>query len=278
MDSLQKKEYWLYASAWTLVFALVPLVLFIQQMTGHNPEIAWKDILPIWSSFLPYLLLFVLHDILAAPLFQDRRWGWYVAVTLPLLVAFGLYCLSAPAGPPEWGPPPDGPRMPPPDARRPMDPRYMKLIIGLLIVLVNLGVKALAGMARRERQILANGALQPAPEAREPEFVSFRTAHKTVSVPLKDIRYIESMSEYVKVHLDSQEHPLVVLYSLKRLIGQLPPQQFMRIHRSYIIPLERVREATPASVTLDGGTTLPVGESYRATWRAARKGDNLSQP
>lgn len=278
MDSLQKKEYWLYAGAWALVFALVPLVLLVQQMTGQNPGMAWKDILQIWGSFLPYLLLFILHDILAAPLFQDRRWGWYVAVALPLLVAFGLYCLSAPAGPPEWGPPPEGPRMMPPDARRPLDPRYMKLIIGLLIVLVNLGVKALMDMVRRERQIRASGTLKPAPEAREPEYVSFHSAHKTVSVPLKDIRYIESMSEYVKVHLDSQEQPLVVLYSLKRLIGQLPPQLFMRIHRSYIIPLDRVREATPSSVTLDGGTTLPIGESYRATWRATRKGFSPSQP
>lgn len=101
--------------------------------------------------------------------------------------------------------------------------------------------------------------------------IRFRTDYKTLSVALRDIRYIESMSEYVKVHLDSQEHPLVVLYSLKKLAAELPAGRFLRIHRSYIVPLARVSAFSAASATLDCGVTLPVGESYRPAWRAARK-------
>lgn len=104
-------------------------------------------------------------------------------------------------------------------------------------------------------------------EGSVPGLLYFKTDYKTVSVPLDDIRYVESMSEYVKIWLRSQAHPLVVLYSLKRLIEQLPETQFMRIHRSYIISISLIRETSTASVTMDNGATLPVGESYRQAFR-----------
>ena len=104
-------------------------------------------------------------------------------------------------------------------------------------------------------------------EGSVPGLLYFKTEYKTVSVPLDDIRYVESMSEYVKIWLRSQAHPLVVLYSLKRLVELLPEAQFMRIHRSYIISTRLIRESTSASVTMDNGLTLPVGDSYRQAFR-----------
>ena len=94
-----------------------------------------------------------------------------------------------------------------------------------------------------------------------------KTDYKTVNVPWDSIRYIESMSEYVKIWLDTQETPLVVLYSLKRLAEQLPPSRFMRIHRSYIVNLSRICSANATSLEVDG-VVFPVGESYRAAFRA----------
>ena len=95
----------------------------------------------------------------------------------------------------------------------------------------------------------------------------FKTDHKTVTVPLESIIYIESMSEYVKIHLEGHEFPHVILYSLKNLVQQLPASHFIRIHRSYIISAVRIRSANTSSVELDGGTVLPVGESYRQAFR-----------
>ena len=158
MDRLTKQELWLYAFAWTLVFALVPLSLFIHVLSGHDSYLAWEDILPIWGSILPYLILFLLHNHLAAPLLLKKKPLPYLAVTVTLLAAFVFYCLSASAGPPEGGPyVPDGWeegfRPAPPDGRRPVEPRVMKMVIGLLVVLVNLGVKAVF-MNFRNRQTL----------------------------------------------------------------------------------------------------------------------------
>ena len=87
--------------------------------------------------------------------------------------------------------------------------------------------------------------------------------YRTVSVDTRKIVYIESWSEYIKIHLVDEEAPVIALYSLKNLIDQLPKGRFMRIHRSYIIALGFVAEASRTRVRLRNGVTLPVGEQYR---------------
>ncbi len=94
-------------------------------------------------------------------------------------------------------------------------------------------------------------------------FLHFKADYKTISVDIRRIVYVESMSEYVKIHLVDSDVPTVVLYSLKNLIEQLPADRFMRIHRSYIIALAHIAEASRTSVRLDNDKTLPVGELYR---------------
>lgn len=103
----------------------------------------------------------------------------------------------------------------------------------------------------------------------QPEVLTFRLDYKTVRVEASRIRYVESMSEYLKIWLRDESAPLVVLYSLKRLAGQLPGDRFLRIHRSYLVNLSEVSEFRRTSVTLSGGPTLPVGDLYRAAVREA---------
>ncbi len=91
----------------------------------------------------------------------------------------------------------------------------------------------------------------------------FRTDYKSVRVRIDEIRYVESMSEYIKVYTDGNPNPLVVLLGLKHLIEKLPQERFLRIHRSYIVPLARIREVGKSEVTMDDGTVLPVGDMYR---------------
>lgn len=89
------------------------------------------------------------------------------------------------------------------------------------------------------------------------------TANHTVQFDTAHIRYIEGMGEYLKVHLDTEPAPTIVLYRMKNILEKLSPEQFLRIHKSYIVSLARIREAKRSAVTLDDGTLLPVGESYR---------------
>lgn len=111
------------------------------------------------------------------------------------------------------------------------------------------------------------------PQAKSgPEALTFKIDYKNVRVELPRIRYVESMSEYLKIWVRDEPAPLVVLYSLKRLAEQLPEDRFLRIHRSYLVNLSEIREYSRTSVTLDGGLTLPVGDLYRPALAAVLSG------
>ncbi|MBQ7268600.1 MAG: response regulator transcription factor [Bacteroidales bacterium] len=113
-------------------------------------------------------------------------------------------------------------------------------------------------------KLCAHLEMKAAVSARETDpILHFKADYRTVNVDIHKIVYVESMSEYIRLFLSDSDTPLVVLYSLKHLIGQLPPERFMRIHRSYIVALGHIAEASRTSVRLDNGKTLPVGESYR---------------
>lgn len=88
-----------------------------------------------------------------------------------------------------------------------------------------------------------------------------KTEHRMVRISISGIKYIEGMSEYLKIHLEDQK-PVVVLYSMKKLEERLP-SYFMRIHRSYIINLKKIQEVNKNRVILDAQTYLPIGDLYR---------------
>lgn len=91
----------------------------------------------------------------------------------------------------------------------------------------------------------------------------FRSGGSTVPVHPADILYVESMSEYVKIHFSDGREPLVTLYALKKLAEELPGSNFLQIHRTYIVSMTGITAASLSSVTLKDGTVLPVGESHR---------------
>lgn len=94
------------------------------------------------------------------------------------------------------------------------------------------------------------------------ETLFLKTDHKIVNVNIPDIRYVEAMSEYLKVWLDSQPKPIVTLLSMKKMEESLP-NYFMRIHRSYLINLTRIQEVNKNRVVLDENTDIPIGDLYK---------------
>ena len=99
-------------------------------------------------------------------------------------------------------------------------------------------------------------------------FLRLNTPNRSLQIDTRRIRYIEGMGEYIKIHLDGENAPLVVLYRMKKMAEELPQGRFLRIHKSYIVPVARVREARRHSVMLDDGTSLPLGDSYQDEFRA----------
>ena len=97
----------------------------------------------------------------------------------------------------------------------------------------------------------------------ENDDIFLKTEYKVVRVEVSDIRCVEGMSEYLKIHLASRERPVVVLMSMKKLEEELPHEMFMRVHRSWIVNLRRIREISKNRIQLDNEREVPVGDLYR---------------
>ncbi len=113
----------------------------------------------------------------------------------------------------------------------------------------------------RSRATLLEAAGKP---AQNNDFVFFKSDYKIIKIRTADILYIESMSEYLKIFLQDEQIPRVVLMSFAKLLEKLPQDLFIRIHRSYVINLSKVEEVSGGMVLLENGKSLPIGESYRA--------------
>ena len=87
-------------------------------------------------------------------------------------------------------------------------------------------------------------------------------------VELSDIQYVEGMKDYVMFHLASARQPLVTHLTMKAVEDMLPPERFMRIHRSYVIGLSHIASVTPQADVKVGDALLHVSEGYRPAFDA----------
>ena len=95
----------------------------------------------------------------------------------------------------------------------------------------------------------------------EEEAITVKVEYKNVKIPLREIVYIEAMDNYVRIHLCGAR-PALSQMSLKSL-AELLPATFVRIHKSFIVPLHRIAAYTRTSLTLCGSdTTLPIGRAF----------------
>ena len=93
--------------------------------------------------------------------------------------------------------------------------------------------------------------------------------YRLVKIPLGEIEYIESLEDYIKIHLTNAK-PVLTLLSLKKVLEKLPAEKFQRIHRSYIVPVAKVKSIQNRKVQLSGQVELPISDSYVSfidTWK-----------
>jgi two-component system, LytTR family, response regulator len=81
--------------------------------------------------------------------------------------------------------------------------------------------------------------------------------YRLVKIALKEIEYIESLEDYIKIIL-SDGKSVLTLGSMKKVLEKLPPDKFRRIHRSYIIPIAKVKSISNRKVSLSCAVELPI--------------------
>lgn len=94
------------------------------------------------------------------------------------------------------------------------------------------------------------------------EFLFLKSDYKTKRINFRNILYIEGLKEYVKVYTVHSDKPILSLSSLKMLEIKLPPDKFMRVHRSFIVNLEKI-DTIERSRIVFGKQYIPIGDQYR---------------
>lgn len=93
-----------------------------------------------------------------------------------------------------------------------------------------------------------------------------KSEYKLIRINLADIKYIESANEYVQIHIEN-EKPVTTLIRLKNMEEQLPKNRFMRVHRSFIVNLEKVKIIDRNRIVFDK-VYIPVGDQYKDAFQA----------
>ena len=89
-----------------------------------------------------------------------------------------------------------------------------------------------------------------------------KSEYKLMQIAVKDILYIEGLKDYVKIYTEGSDKSIMTLISMKALERSLPSQRFMRVHRSYIVNLSKIRVIERNRIVF-GKAVIPISESYK---------------
>jgi DNA-binding LytR/AlgR family response regulator len=95
-----------------------------------------------------------------------------------------------------------------------------------------------------------------------PDYFFVNVDYSLLKVNFNDIKYIEGLKDYIKIHLKSTSRAIITRMAMKAIEEELPVAKFLRIHKSYIVSLEHITAIRKNSVFIDE-MELPVGENFR---------------
>ena len=119
-----------------------------------------------------------------------------------------------------------------------------------------------AEKVRRQYELIHQGQQEVTPDTLANGTLFVKCDYRTIRINVSDIKYVETMSEYLCIHLDNGEK-LMTLMSMKKLDEMLSPKDFMRVHRSYIVNMNKVKEISKMRIMIDANTYLPISDMYK---------------
>jgi two-component system, LytTR family, response regulator LytT len=98
------------------------------------------------------------------------------------------------------------------------------------------------------------------------DFLFIKSEYKIRRINFSEINYIEGLKDYVKIFLTDEKKPVLSLSTLKALEAKLPEERFMRVHRSFIVSLEKVKVIDRNRIVF-GEVRIPVTEQYKESFQ-----------
>lgn len=119
---------------------------------------------------------------------------------------------------------------------------------------------------QHQKQEVTVAAPTPEPVATPPvaapiqDFIFVKTEHKIQKIELDDILYIEGLKDYISIFTKNER--VITLQNMKKMEETLPKGEFIRVHKSYIISVDKIESIERSRISI-AGKTIPVGDTYR---------------
>ena len=109
----------------------------------------------------------------------------------------------------------------------------------------------------------------------EDDYVYVKVDGEFKKIFYKDIYYVEAFADYVKIWI-SPEKRVVTLQTMRNMEAGLPSERFTRVHRSYIIAIDKIKSIQNTVVHLEGGIDVPIGKNYKDSINALLEKNRLN--
>jgi len=113
---------------------------------------------------------------------------------------------------------------------------------------------------RFEKAILKVKTIQENIQASSKDFFYLKQQHKMIQIYFKDILYVEALADYVSIYTPNSRY--TILSTMKAVENQFPKKDFMRIHRSFIVRLDKIREIEENTISVEG-KLIPISRSNK---------------
>lgn len=114
-----------------------------------------------------------------------------------------------------------------------------------------------------------NGANHGAPVQ---DFIFVKTEHKIQKIQLDDILYIEGLKDYISIFTKTER--VITLQNMKKMEETLPKGEFIRVHKSYIIALDKIESIERSRISI-ASKIIPIGDTYRDEFFKLIDGKNI---
>ena len=114
---------------------------------------------------------------------------------------------------------------------------------------------------KAHKQIELESNVSPTIEANN-QFLFLKSEYKLRRINFNEILYIEGLKDYIKVYTTDEDKPVLSLNSIKSIEQKLPENKFMRVHRSFIVNLDKI-EVIERSRIIFGKVYIPVSDQYK---------------
>jgi DNA-binding LytR/AlgR family response regulator len=102
----------------------------------------------------------------------------------------------------------------------------------------------------------------PAAPAAHVDFLFVNSEYNLVRIDFSDIAYVEGLKDYVKIYLLSATRPVITRMSMKSLEDKLPPDQFVRVHKSFIVSLSKIASIRKGRISMLKAQ-IPISDHYK---------------